>query len=166
LAALLAVAPHPTLAAQDTTAVAAPDSSPPAPADTGGVRVPDSLGILRVSPRAVLWRSLLLPGWGQAKLGRNVTAGLFIAAEAVTLGLSLKADHELRYLRRIGADSATISAKSQNREDWLVLLVVNHLLSGLEAYVAANLSDFPGELKLRRFPSGVGAQVALPIRLP
>ena len=164
------------LAAQDTTAVPARDSARqatadtaapvPAQADTGRVVVPDSLGILRVKPAAVLWRSLLVPGWGQAKLGRNLTAGFFIAAEALTLGMSLKANAELKHLRSINADSVTIDSKSQNREDWLVLLVVNHLLSGLEAYVSANLSDFPAELKIRKLGGGVSAQVAIPLHIP
>jgi hypothetical protein len=163
--------------AQDTTAVPSADSArqaqtdsaahPPAPArDTGRATVPDSLGILRVNPSSVLWRSLLVPGWGQLKMGQPITAGLFIAAEAVTLGMTLKANADLNHLRSIGADSVTINNKSQTREDWLVLMVVNHLLSGLEAFVSANLSDFPADLKIRRLPGGMSAQVAIPVHIP
>ena len=69
---------------------AAPTSAPPhAPAST------DSLTRRYISPSAALWRSLLLPGWGQARLNRKLTAGLFIAWEGVTLGMSLKTLHEL-----------------------------------------------------------------------
>jgi hypothetical protein len=152
----------------DTAAAPVDTLQPPPPAaDTGRTTVPESLGVLRLQPSAALWRSLLVPGWGQAKLGRNLTAGLFIAAEALTVGMALKANSELAYLRRTGADSASIDAKAQKREDWIVLAVVNHLLSGLEAYVAANLSDFPGELKFRPAAAGgVGAQVSLPVRFP
>jgi hypothetical protein len=143
----------------DTTQRAAADTTPPATAS-------DSLGRAPSKPAAALWRSLLVPGWGQARLGRKLTAGGFVVAEGVLLGLALKANSELRYLRRTGADTATINAKSQTREDWLVLLAVNHLLSGLEAFITANLSDFPGELKLERIRRGVGASVSVPVRLP
>ena len=40
------------------------------------------------------------------------------------------------------------------------------LLAGLEAYIAANLTDFPAELKLERGPAGFGASVTVPVRLP
>jgi hypothetical protein len=59
-----------------------------------------------------------------------------------------------------------VSAKSQTREDWLVLLAVNHLLAGLEAFIAANLTDFPAELELERGPRGFGASLSMPVRVP
>ena len=149
-----------TVAAADTAPVAAPpDTTPPATAT-------DSLGRPVPKPAGALLRSLLIPGWGQVRLGRKLTAGFFVLTEGLTLGMALKANSELRYLRRTGADSVTINDKSQSREDWLVLLAVNHLLAGLEAFISANLSDFPGELKLERVPHGVGASVRLPVRLP
>jgi len=149
-----------TAAAPDTARAAAPsDTAPPATAT-------DSLGRPVSKPAAALWRSLLIPGWGQVRLGRKLTAGLFVLTEGLTLGMALKANSELRYLRRTGADSVTINDKSQAREDWLVLMAVNHLLAGLEAFISANLSDFPPELKLERVPHGLGASVKLPVRLP
>ena len=151
-------APADTTARPDTNLVAA-DTAPAATADTINVVRPPK-------PAAVLWRSLLVPGWGQVRLGRKLTAGFFVLTEGLTLGMALKANSELRYLRRTGADTAAINAKSQTREDWLVLLAVNHLLAGLEAYIAANLTDFPAELKLERGPAGLGASVSVPVRLP
>ena len=151
-------APPADTTARPDTNLAAADTAPAAPADTVKVRSP--------KPAAVLWRSLLIPGWGQVRLGRKLTAGFFVLTEGLTLGMALKANSELRYLRRTGADTAAINAKSQTREDWLVLLAVNHLLAGLEAYIAANLTDFPAELKLERGPAGFGASVTVPVRLP
>jgi len=89
-----------------------------------------------------------------------------VVAEGVTLGLALRANSQLQYLKRTGADSVTIADASQKRENWLVLLGLNHLLAGLEAFIAANLEDFPSELKIERVPHGVGASVTLPVRLP
>jgi hypothetical protein len=106
------------------------------------------------------FRSLLLPGWGQAKLDRKLTGGIFVAWEGVTLGMALKTSHELNYLRRTG--SGRVEVKQQEKEDWIVLLAFNHLLSALEAYVSAHLWDFPGDLEMRAVPGGVGGRVSLP----
>jgi hypothetical protein len=108
-----------------------------------------------------LLRSLLVPGWGQLHVHRPVTAAFFVATEALTLGMSLKFNSELQDARQLG-DSALIRDKTNKREDWLVLLGVNHLLAGIEAYVSAHLIDFPDDLKLRAVPGGVAGQVALP----
>ena len=116
-----------------------------------------------ISPLNAFWRSFLIPGWGQARLNRKLSGGIFVAWEGVTLGMSLKTLRELRYLRR--NDSARGEGKRQEHEDWLVLLGFNHLFAGLEAYVSAHLADFPGDLRVEAVPGGVGASVSLPIRL-
>ena len=142
---------------QDTTArpVIPPLSRPPAR---------DSLHRLR--PLPAFFHSLLIPGWGQAKLDRKLTASLFLAWEGLTLGMSLKAAGEVRYLDRIGADTARIESKKQERQDWLVLLAFNHLFAGLEAFVGSHLQDFPADVRLRAAPRGIGVQASLPFRLP
>jgi hypothetical protein len=122
---------------------------------------PDTSSRQYISPVNALWRSLLLPGWGQARLNRKLTGGIFVAWEGVTLGMSLKTRRELRYLRRTA--SARAEDKRQEHEDWLVLLAFNHLFAGLEAFVSAHLADFPGDLRLRAVPGGVGAALSLPI---
>jgi hypothetical protein len=146
------------LAAQDTTAV--PEAAGPGPA--GGAAA-DTAGFRPIRPVNALWRSLLLPGWGQARLNRKLTGGIFLAWEGVTLGMSLKTRHELAFLRRTG--SARADNKRREHEDWIVLLAFNHLFAGLEAYVGAHLADFPGDLRIRAAPGGLGASVSLPIRL-
>jgi hypothetical protein len=77
--------------------------------------------------------------------------------------MSLKTRHELAYLRR--TNSARAEDKRREHEDWLVLLGVNHLFAGLEAYVPAHLTDFPADLHLQAVPGGVGGSVSLPIRV-
>jgi hypothetical protein len=151
--------------AQDSTAAprdSVPAVVPAAPAST----VPDTTYPRGpVSPMGALWRSMLVPGWGQAKLNRKLTGALFVTWEGVTLAMSIKTSHELRYLRRTG--SASVGAKSKERQDWLVLLGFNHLFSAIEAYVSAHLWDFPDDLQIRAVPlpeGGVGAGVRLPLR--
>lgn len=149
LLALLGAAPA-RLAAQDSTAAPAPSAAPDSTAH-------------RLSPMGAFWRSFLLPGWGQARLGRKLTAGIFIAWEGTTLGMSLKTRHELAYLRR--TNSGRAEDKRREHEDWIVLLAFNHVLAGLEAYVSGHLSDFPGDLQLQAVPGGVGAAVSVPFRV-
>jgi hypothetical protein len=124
----------------------------------------DTLARQYISPLNALWRSLLLPGWGQARLNRKLAGGMFVAWEGVTVGMSLKTRRELRYLRR--TNSARAEDKRQEHEDWLVLLAFNHLFAGLEAYISAHLADFPGDLRLEAVPGGAGAALSFPIRLP
>ena len=164
LGALLAAPAR--LAAQDSTA-AVRDSAVAAPVDSAATSprpatATDSLA-LRTSPMAAFWRSFLLPGWGQARVGRKLTAGIFIAWEGTTLAMSLKTRHELAYLRRTG--SARAEDKRREHEDWLVLLGFNHLFAGLEAYVSGHLTDFPPDLHLQAVPGGVGASISIPFRV-
>jgi hypothetical protein len=145
------------LLAQDTASV------PPAVQPDVGLEPRDTVPFRPISPINAFWRSFLLPGWGQARLNRKLTGGIFVAWEGVTLGMSLKTRHELAYLRRTGA--ARAESKRREHEDWIVLLAFNHLFAGLEAYVGAHLTDFPGDLKIRAVPGSLGASVSVPIRL-
>jgi hypothetical protein len=174
------------LGAQDTTgvrrdSVPAPDSAAvdtvladPVPADTAPADAARAAGLpadtvtrrRHPSPTGAFLRSLVLPGWGQAALGRKLPAGLFLALEGVTLGMALKTDAEVRQLRRTGSVLAEQKAKS--REDWFVFLVANHLLAGLEAFVSGHMVDFPEDLDLRIAPGergGVVGRVTLPLDL-
>jgi hypothetical protein len=148
------------VAAQDSTA--APPARTTADSTRASVTATEATAI-RTSPMNAFWRSFLLPGWGQAKLGRKLTGGIFIAWEGTTLAMSLKTRHELAYLRR--TNSARAEDKRREHEDWLVLLGFNHLFAGLEAYVSAHLTDFPADLHFEAVPGGVGGGVSVPIRI-
>lgn len=105
-----------------------------------------------VSPLGAMWRSLLLPGWGQAILGRRVTGAAFIFLEGVTVTMTVKSLHQLAYQEDTAAE--TVDDKRQEVQDWAVLWGFNHLLAGAEAFVGALLWDFPTELEARRLPNG------------
>jgi hypothetical protein len=152
--------------AQDSAAVirdslpAVPSALAAAPADTLYAKAP-------TSPMGGFWRSLLIPGWGQAKLNRKLTGALFVAWEGVTLGMSIKTSHELSYLRSVGSEK--VKSKEKEQQDWLVLLGFNHLFSAIEAYVSSHLWEFPTDLEINAAPTpggGFGASVSLPFRLP
>ena len=105
-----------------------------------------------ISPLSAFGRSFILPGWGQAVLGRRGTGAVFVLWEGLTGAMVIKSLHQLRYQESIGAE--TVEDKRKEVQDWLVLLVFNHLLAGTEAYVSALLWDFPTDLDARVLPSG------------
>jgi hypothetical protein len=116
--------------------------------------------VVRMRPISAAWRSLLIPGWGQAATGRAITGALFVAWEGTTLYMMWKARSETQYFDESGVPGE--GGKRQEEEDWLVLLVFNHLFAAAEAFVAGHLQDFPEELEIRAVPGGVGARLPLP----
>jgi hypothetical protein len=143
LVMVLAIVPTCQLASQDTTLTLPADTMPK------GVR-----------PMGAFLRSLMLPGWGQVATGRPMTGATFAAWEGVTVMMTLKAQQEANYFKAI--HSANLRHKRQEVQDWIVLWVFNHFLSGAEAFVSAHLRDFPPDLKVRAFPGGIG--ISIPFR--
>ncbi len=148
-----------------------PPAQPPAPRDTAAAadtvvrqrtRGDSVRPVPPVTPAGAFLRSLIIPGWGQARLNRNVTGGLFLLWEGVCATMVWKAQWQLDYARERGK---WVKSHTQEREDWIVLLVFNHLLAGAEAYVSANLYDFPAALKMKQLPGGrTGIGVSVPLR--
>jgi hypothetical protein len=145
----LAVVPTCRLVGQDATR-----------ADTARIILPADTMPKGVRPMGAFLRSLVLPGWGQVATGRPMTGATFVAWEGVTVMMTLKAQQEANYFKAI--HSANLRHKRQEVQDWIVLWVFNHFLSGAEAYVSAHLRDFPPDLKVRAFPGGIG--VSIPFR--
>ncbi len=147
-------------------ALAAPSALLAQRAPAGRVVLPpDSAPPLahRPAPLNYFFRSLVLPGWGQASLDRKLTAGLFIGFEGLALSMAMKANTELHFLERTDTASATV--RRGERQDWYVLIGFNHLFSALEAYVSAHLVDFPRDLHIRAFPGQrpmFGVTIGLP----
>jgi hypothetical protein len=142
---------------------------PPARVDTVVVRPdtvahrpqhPDSIRpVPPITPGGAFLRSLILPGWGQARLQRNVTAGVFLTFEGIALTMVWKASWQLEYARE---RDRYVKSHTQERQDWMALLIFNHLVAAAEAYVSSHLYDFPEGLKLQALPrgrTGVGLSV-------
>lgn len=135
----------------------------PNPTTQDTVEVPPFRFEPPVSPLSALLRSMVLPGWGQAILDRRATGAFFVMFEGIAWGMAIKSKHQLNYLKRI--DSEAVDAKQQEFEDWVVLIVFNHLVAGAEAFVGTYLWDFPPELRVRAMPDGgfgIGAAFPLP----
>jgi hypothetical protein len=149
LAIALSNLPTFQLSAQDTSRVA----------DTAHIILPIDTMHHGVRPMGAFLRSFVLPGWGQAATNRPMTGAAFVAWEGVAAMMTLKAQQEANYFKKI--NSANLRLKRQEVQDWLVLWIFNHLFSGAEAYVSAHLQDFPPDLQIRAFPGGIG--VSIPI---
>lgn len=144
--------------------------------------IPDSLLRPPITPKAAFLHSLLLPGWGQSALRRTTAATIFSAAEIGAIYMVAKSRADLRRAKALrGLDSVVvgdpafgealtkipaveqglINARKLHLEDWLAVWIFNHLLSGADAYVAANLWDLPARVSIQHTPAGpgLGAQI-------
>lgn len=159
----LVVAPT-TAHAQDSTAArpTTDSSAVPAPSTQNPALGPADTLIRRTTPMKAMFRSFLLPGWGQAVSGRKVTAGVMLGFEGLSVGMVLKIKSDIRYIEE--TNSPRLKDKHKQEQDWITLVVFNHLMSGLEAYVSSHLYDFPGDLELRALPGGgVGVGGTIPL---
>lgn len=112
-----------------------------------------------VRPGYAFLRSLVLPGWGQASLHRNVTGGVFVAFEGIAVAMVWKSYWQYDYAR---TRNLFVGGKKQQAQDWTVLLAFNHVFSAAEAFVSAHLYDFPAALDMRTMPdgsTGIGVRV-------
>ena len=56
--------------------------------------------------------------------------------------------------------AARVRARRTHYEDWIAALIFNHLMSGADAFVAAQLWDLPARVGVRTTPDGQPAVVA------
>jgi hypothetical protein len=146
-------------------------------ADTAGLGTPfgpiavisrDTVGGPPISPKSAFLRSLLVPGLGQAALDRGVAGGIFVSLEALSVLMALKTNRDLRVARRLEGDSiflrvtgtdtvriasplaGRVKARKQQLEDWVALIIFNHLFAAADAFVAAQLWDVPARVSVER----------------
>ena len=161
-----------------------PDSARVRRPTTAGPAIPDSLKP-PISPRRAFLYSALVPGYGQAILGRNKAAAAMLAVEAMAVAMIRESAADVREARRMSGDTVVVSyvnaegalapilvtrrfdaqyvhVRQSHVEDWVAFLLANHLFSGADAFVAANLWELPAELSVRVTPGGaaVGASLA------
>jgi hypothetical protein len=110
-----------------------------------------------IRPKAALFRSLLVPGWGQASLDRGTAGATYFALEAGSIAMLIFAKKELAVAKRAARDStfvndstlgpppADLAGRVRVRrlqvEDWAALIFFNHLFSAADAFVSAHLWD-------------------------
>ncbi len=166
-------------AGADSTVRGADTSTrPPGRAEAISVRARVDTGP-PISPGKAFLRSFLVPGWGQRTLGRSRATAIFAVVELSSLLMVAETKQRLDFAKRHGEDSLFVGfglpapgetvprllfrtgplvgfvrLRRQQLEDWITIVVFNHLLSGADAFVAAHLWDVPAALSVVPTPNG------------
>jgi hypothetical protein len=61
-------------------------------------------------------------------------------------------------------DAAYVRTRRLHYEDWIAVLIFNHLFAGADAFVAAQLWDLPGKVAIRQTPFGPLIQASFRFR--
>ena len=61
-------------------------------------------------------------------------------------------------------DEAYVRTRRLHYEDWLAVMIFNHLFAGADAFVAAQLWDLPAKVSVRRSPVGTLVQATVAFR--
>ena len=167
----IAVACAPAVAAQRADSTRAAVARP-------AVNANDSLAP-PLSPRRAFFYSFLAPGYSQNVLNHYKTTTKFLLFESIALAMIRESAFDVREARRTQNDTIVISwidlsgralakpdtapirfgdrevrSRRAHVEDWIAVLVANHLIAGADAYVAAHLWDVPARVALRAMPRG------------
>ena len=110
-----------------------------------------------IRPKTALFRSLLVPGWGQASLDRGTAGATYFALEAGSIAMLIFAKKELAVAKRAARDStfvgdsvplgpppelaARVRVRRTQVQDWAALIFFTHLFSAADAFVSAHLWD-------------------------
>lgn len=139
-----------------------------------------------ITPRRAFLYSLMIPGWGQSRLDRGTAGALFAAIELGSIAMARKSSVDLRQARRYSTDSLPgnftvgtdgtivgttivpprfetelVRTRRLHTEDWYAALLFNHLLSGADAFVAAQLWDVTPAVSLRPYTNGVALMATI-----
>jgi len=139
-----------------------------------------------LSPRRAFLYSFIVPGYSQSVFGRHKAAAGFMLFEAICISMvreSIASVNEARRSRqdtvvvswidesgrlRVPPDTVTpmfgdreVRSRQAQVEDWVAVLVANHLLAGADAFVASHLWDVPIRLGIRARPDGVALAAQL-----
>ena len=137
-----------------------------------------------ISPSRALLYGFLAPGYAQSVLGRHKAASAFLLVEAISLAMIRESAADLHEARRFENDSLVLSYSPNGQpikvagrfgnnevrtrrahvEDWIALLVANHLFAGADGFVAANLWDVKPKLALRATPNGASITASISVK--
>lgn len=127
------------------------------------------------SPRGAFFRSLLVPGWGQAYVGSPGRGAVYFTVAAGSFWMTYVARAQLKDAQReqdwrrssgrIGETEETEFALARGRhfEDLAAFSLFLMFLSGADAYVSSYLADFDERIGVMPGPAG---DVRLEARVP
>src|SRR3954468_5348221 len=119
-----------------------------------------------ITPKRAFLSSLFVPGSAQNILGRHRAGAALVAVEVISIGMIRESGADLREARQQFGDSVVMSyvdesgtrlstpllqrrrfgdteihSRRSHVEDWIALLIANHLFAACDAFVSANLWD-------------------------
>src|SRR3954463_2666490 len=109
-----------------------------------------------ISPRRAFFYSFLMPGYSQSVLGRHKAATTFLLIEAIGVAMVRESAADAHEARRMATDSIVVSwvdasgnltrvitpppfsskevrTRDAHVEDWVAVVVANHLIAGADA---------------------------------
>ncbi|MGH7677679.1 MAG: hypothetical protein ACRENU_04370 [Gemmatimonadaceae bacterium] len=137
-----------------------------------------------ISPGRAFAYSLILPGYSQSILGRHRAGAVQLAFEAVAISMISISAADVREAQRFLTDSIPVSyvdgngqpavqmqptpftaslvrSRRSRLEDWIAVLLANHLFSAADGYVAALLWDLPAEMSVGAAPGSAWLSLRL-----
>jgi hypothetical protein len=137
---------------------------------------PDTTRVNGISPKGAFLRSLVIPGWGQSRIGSPGRGGVYFGLEASSLWMVYKAqrkvedarrrEHELKNAGLLPLDkqSGLLHSRLSQREDWITLSLFWLFFSGADAYVSTHLANFNAHVGTLPAPDGgVQVQATVPV---
>jgi hypothetical protein len=140
-----------------------------------------------ISAKRAFLTSLIVPGSAQNILGRHRAAAALIGVETISLAMMRESAADVREARQQRGDSLVMSyvdasgnlltvpleqrrrfdstevrSRRSHVEDWVALLIANHLFAACDAFVAASLWDVAAHVSA----SGNRNQLLLMVRIP
>lgn len=158
----------------DTAAAA----QPPIPRVARPSLLVGTRGPLPLSARRAFLYSLAIPGLGQSRLQRGTAGALFASVELAAMVMVRRSSADLREARTYATDSLPaqftvqgstlgkqgvvtprfgaelVNTRRLHVEDWIAVIAFNHLLSGADAFVSAQLWDMPVRVGVAPVPRG------------
>ncbi|MDB4947639.1 MAG: hypothetical protein JWM27_288 [Gemmatimonadetes bacterium] len=137
---------------------------------------PDTTRVNGLSPKGAFLRSLILPGWGQSRIGAPGRGGIYFGLETGSLWMVYKAQKKVEDARRRehtlhdngildpNTQSGLLHSRLSQREDWITLSMFWLFFSGADAYVATHLANFNAHVGAVPTPDGgVQVQATVPV---
>jgi hypothetical protein len=111
-----------------------------------------------ISPGGAFLRSLIIPGWAQAKLGAESRGAAYFFAWTFSIFMVARTQYRLDIAKRNEeANPDLVEARTQQREDWIALALFTAFFSGADGWISVHLYGF--EEKTGLSPENVAFQV-------
>ncbi len=115
------------------------------------------------APVAALFKSMLLPGWGQFSADQPKRGVFYATAQAATVYMIIRTQRRINRADENG-DEGLAESRREQREDWIALAVFWSLASGVDAWISAHMWGFAGEVVPPPDGSvGLAVQYSIPV---